>query len=508
MLQWNPETLETEQAVSILLTKAETEWNKRKQLYERFRRKTSYSELVCTDDKKMKVALEYYITIMTTGFFAGKPPIYEVKRTVDDEETKNIIKKLFDKVLKKNNSKELKTLIDYITKYNDDPSEFYYLAFNFFCMGACYETMYENKDNEIVYARQSPLNTIAIYDYSTPENLVGKLRKWTETDLKGNEIIIVELETIHGKRYYSSTPENYKELQEDKNKYEESKWEDIPFLAVESEYGLSCFELVISVICGYERVLRNSRNTFQYNDEAKLKVTGYQPENSTVIQNEKGEWIENPARIKEDEQVLKSKVFYTPVDGDLSWVEKNINDNALQNYKKTLIDLIFLITGVPNASDLGFTNADNAAALDRKFFPLEQMITMADIELRKQLLRRWELVLGKINKKKHTTYDFRDIKVKLFRNLPTDKKSETDRALSLKGTLSDETVLGMLPDDIDVQAEIRAIQKQEEENMNKFLENTRQETDKSNIEKENNNEEFISNVGQSRRSDLQKNKTD
>ena len=53
----------------------------------------------------------------------------------------------------------------------------------------------------------------------------------------------------------------------------------LPCIAIENEMGLSSFELVVSLICAYERVIQNSRNTFQYNDDAKLKITGFTPQN-------------------------------------------------------------------------------------------------------------------------------------------------------------------------------------------------------------------------------------
>lgn len=52
----------------------------------------------------------------------------------------------------------------------------------------------------------------------------------------------------------------------------------------------------------------------------------------------KGEDIINPARQKEDEYVLTSRVRYLDgnkdVNSDIAWVEKNVNDTALQNHKR------------------------------------------------------------------------------------------------------------------------------------------------------------------------------
>lgn len=485
MIQWNPETLENENSVAQILMLADKEWNARKQLYERIRRKTDNSELVSINDEKIKVAFENYINSMVTGYFAGKAPVYDVEK-ISDQTKLNIIKKLLNKVFNTdaNKDEELKVLIDYISKYNDDATEFFDLAFDYFGMRGCYEVLYENEDNEIVYTKQSALNTIGIFDYSTPVKQIGQLRKWTERDKNGTDMTIVELTTINGKRYYSPTPNDYAKLQEDKQKFEESKWNMLPCIAIENEMGLSSFELVVSLICAYERVVQNSRNTFQYNDDAKLKITGFTPQNNLMTtkldaegnpeldENGQPKQVVNKAREEEDKALLKMQVFYTPDNsGDIAWVEKSVQDTALENHKKTLIDLIAMISGVPNITDLGFTNADNASALDRKFFALEQMITDADKHFKQAILRRWETIIDRINKRKHKSYDFRSIKIDLQRNLPTDKDTETTRALKLRGLLSDASIIDMLPDDLDSNSELEKIDKQNEEKMQNDLEN-------------------------------------
>lgn len=505
MIQWNEKTLENPNSIAQILPLAETEWNNRKLLYERIRRKSLYSEIVSKDDNNIKVGFENYINSMVTGFFAGKAPIYDVEK-VSDPTKLNIIKKLLNKVFNIDNNKdeELKVLIDYISKYNDDATEFFNLAFDYFSMRACYETLYENDENEIVYTKQSALNAIGIFDYSTPINQIGQLRRWIEKDRNNNDITIVQLTTINGKRYYTPTPEDVKKLKEIEDRREPGKWDMLPCIAIENEMGLSCFELVISLICAYERVIQNSRNTFKYNDDAKLKVTGYMPDEELLIPeldkenkpilNKDGttKMKVNPLRKQRDDETLKMKVFYTPDEkGDIDWVEKKIQDTALQNHKKTLIDLISMISGVPNITDLGFTNADNASALDRKFFALEQMITSVDKQFKKAILRRWETIIDRINKRKNKQYDFRSIKIDLQRNLPTDKGTETDRALKLRGLLSDASIIDMLPDDLDSISELEKIDKQNQANIEKNMENMQkmgQDTQRMVLNTEQNNQ--------------------
>lgn len=478
MLQYNKEYITNPNNISAILKDAEKEWEKRKKLYKMKNRKNYPYNLVAENDSKMVVGFESVISNMISGYMGGKAPIYLVDE-IPTEEKQNILKKLFGKIFNKEGSdrKEYQMFIDYIRDYNDDSFFYYQLVQDYVDMTASYGIWYENNDNEIVYANTDPRNSMAIWDFSTPLKKIGFLRKWEETDSTGEKIDVVLLTTDEYKYYFKNSKLEADDFYEDEELREKISWGCVPCIAIENPTGLACFELAKSCICAYERVMDNSKNTFQYNDDAKLMVTGYEPneetliekrdENGEIILDEKGEvqWIMNPKRKAEDEVVLNSPVFYAGEGGKIEWVEKNINDSALQNYKKTLVDLIFMISNCPNINDLGFTNADNSSALEKKFFPLEQSVAYLDKSLRKELLAMWEAFTNRINLKKSTKYDFRNLKIKLQRNMPTDKQAETTRALSLRGLVCDETVINMLPDELDASSEIEKMKNQSEENL-------------------------------------------
>ena len=182
--------------------------------------------------------------------------------------------------------------------------------------------------------------------------------------------------------------------------------------------------------------------------------------------------IANPARQKEDEAILNAKVFYTPdQSGDIDWVTKDINDTASENHKKTCLDMALMISGVPNVTDQGFTNADNSSALEKKFFPLEQVLQQADHLFKAEFLRMWRMITERINLKKNKQYDFRDIEIILTRNLPTDRESIVNSWLKLRGLLSDKTIIDHLPYDLDSEAELAEMDLQNQESIQKNLEN-------------------------------------
>lgn len=459
-----------------LVSTIQPELRKRKDLYLRYKRKEQNSDIIYgSDNKKTKITFEKYITDISAGYLGGTAPKYVVNQTTD-ENKKSIIKKILDRIVGQNNYKEeMEILIDYITNYNDDGAEHYQLVKDLLMTSACYEIIYENEDNEIIYSRLNPLQTIAIWDYSVPVNLIGLVRMWESKEINGKTFTNVQIISKSGIKEYKGTSNSYELVDERAN-----NWKDVPALAVEQEEGTAIFETVVDVIKAYEQLIQNCRNTFQYNDEAKLVIAGYNPQNPLTITKEikddKGnitgyEVVENPDRQAEDEVCLKAKVVYLGIDGNVAWVEKDVKDTAVQNTLKTYIDLIAMNTGVPNITDLGFTNADNASAIDRKFFALEQMTIGIVKQLEKAYLRRWELIFDRLNLKKKSEkniqYDFRDISVILSKNVPQNNKEMVDTWLRLRGLISDETIIDNLPYDLDPNSEKKKMDSQEEEELDK-----------------------------------------
>lgn len=490
MLRYSKEKLAEERSITDIYFKAQKELDIRKELYEKFRRKLTDEELASLDDEDIKVPLERYISIMSAGYFGGKAPTYKVKAFNKDKD--KIIKELFNhETNNEQEIKEIEELIKHIVDYNNDGSHFLHMVLDYLVKRACYEIYYKDeKTGEITITRSDALETVAIWDYSLPKKLIGIYRIIRTYIANGEYQQMIELTTVDGKRYYYDTPKKrkifgtpaYEQQFKDESLFKENKkekkprmWDDdIPATAIENCDGMAIFEPVISLIKAYERCIQNSRNVFKYNDEAILKVIGYQPENPMIIQNGKGEDIINPARQKEDEYVLTSRVRYLDgnkdVNSDIAWVEKNVNDTALQNHKKTLMDIICLCSFCPNMTDLGFTSADNNSALEKKFFSLQQYIATFEGDFLEGLTRRWRIILEKFNKEKGKTYDFRDIEIKLNRNLPSDKATDITNALKLRGLLPDETVINLLNLDLDATSELAKMDLQNEENIQKNLE--------------------------------------
>ena len=457
MLQFNKNYIENEKYISDIIGLAKTELTKRQEDYKRF----------C---KTNGVPIERYIATTGTSYFAGNTPKVTVKKETDTNKI-SVIRKIFNKIVgNETDTLEYQTILDYINDYNDMPDFFYTIAKDYFVTGACYWISYETTENEIVYAPISSLQSVALYDYSTPVQLIGGLRMYNETDAQGNNIEVWVLTLPNERRYYKNGRKTSNEYKEDVDMREDVNWQLTPFYAVENPDKLSLFDSVKGLIDKLEQVVTNESNIYQYNDDAKLFVPGYSPQESYL--DEEGNINKN--RVKEDEAVLNAPVFYDPQGTNKpEWIIKDINDTAIMNYKKTLVDYIFMLSMVPNMLDVSFTNTDSGKALRYKFHGLEMVLIEAEKMFKKEMQRMYENITDRVNTKKNTKFDFRDITITMERNIPIDDEDIAQTWMNLREILSDKTILEHLPYDIDVETELKNKEEQSEENFNKAVENAK-----------------------------------
>lgn len=419
---------------------------KRKDLNERYTRGSSDSNTLY-DGSSLKVPFEKFIVDLATGYLAGKPDYnVNIPNELDSKVRTNIFEK---ESLDEGIIEEMKSIIDYITNYNDDPAEVYSLIRDLLLYGACYEVCYENQLNELVYTRLDALNTCSIWDTNTPSNLLAIVSKFTDKDKEGKDIELYRVVDKTGNRVYITNGDE--EITQDATAGKEHYWNDVPGFAVEIDFSI--IENTEAFITAYENLLENVKNTYQYNDvDCKMKISGYKAQNRLTIKNDKGETIINPDRIKEDEYVLQSRTFYTEEGGDAEWLVKPVDANGVTTLLKYYVDSIFQLSGIPNTADLAFNSSDlNASAIDRKFYVMDMKTQEIISGLKKGLLRRFELLFGRINHKKSTKYDFRYITIDIPKNLPSMTDETIEQMIKLNGILSEETIIEKLGYDYETE---------------------------------------------------------
>ena len=429
-----------------LFTQVSSVLSKRQDLHERYTRGSNDSTTLY-DGSTLKVPFEKFIVDLATGYLAGIP---EYTVNVPSELDAKIRGTIFEKeVLSDDIINEMKAIIDYITQYNDDANEVYNLIKDLLLYGACYEVAYENEENQLIYTNLDALNTVSIWDTNTPANLLAIISKYTDKTTNGQDIELYRIVDKDGIRVYEQNGD--KEIKQDTSLSKEHYWNDVPGFAVEIDFSI--IENSEAFIKTYENLLTNVKNTYQYNDvDCKMKISGYKAQNKLLITNEKGEKVINPDRIKEDEYVLSTKTFYTEEGGDAEWLIKEVDASGVTTLLKYYVDSIFQLSGIPNTADLAFNSTDlNASAIDRKFYVMNMKTQDIVSNLKKALLRRFELIFNRINYKKGTKYDFRYIVIDIPKNLPSMTDETVEQMIKLNGILSEETIIEKLGYDYETE---------------------------------------------------------
>ena len=138
---------------------------------------------------------------------------------------------------------------------------------------------------------------------------------------------------------------------------------------------------------------------------------------------------------------------------------------VFQNILKRIHDSIYRIAQCPDFSSESFIGGvSSGIAIKYRLTGMETRAGKIEAEMKKALQRRVEIICG-IASLKLGEKVFRDIDIEFKRNIPNDITSTINLINSLKGTVSDATLLSQLDFVDDVNAEIEAVNKQKQHNM-------------------------------------------
>ena len=152
-------------------------------------------------------------------------------------------------------------------------------------------------------------------------------------------------------------------------------------------------------------------------------------------------------------------------DANAAWLTKNSNDSQVENILKRIHDSIYRTAACPDFSSESFVGGvSSGIAIRYRLTGMETRAAKIAAKMKKALQRRVEIICG-VASLKLGEQIFRDIEIDFKRNIPSDNTEIVNLVNSLKGTVSDETLLGLLPFVDDVNKEVERLQKQKEANM-------------------------------------------
>ena len=140
----------------------------------------------------------------------------------------------------------------------------------------------------------------------------------------------------------------------------------------------------------------------------------------------------------------------------------------MENILKRIHESIYRTAACPDFSSESFVGGvSSGVAIQYRLTGMETRAGIIEGRMRKALQRRIEIICG-IASLKLGEEVFRDINIDFKRNIPADTTSTIALINSLKGTVSDATLLGQLDFVQDVNAELEAIKEQRANEMSLY----------------------------------------
>lgn len=339
-----------------------------------------------------------------------------------------------------------------ILKYNDYQAEDSDFLFNALIYGTAAELMYLDAKGQTRFRQINPTQCFGIYDDSLTGDLLYFVRMYKVSEWDQSDLYNVDVYSDYAIKHYSMVGMNG----------------GLKFVAEEPHYFSQCpanifalpdeksiFDCVMGLQDAANEVLSSEIDDYSAFCDAYLVITGGEIDNETV--GEDG--------LTDAQRMRESRMLVLPEGAAANYLIKNTNDTQVENILKRIQDSIYRTAACPDFSSETFIGGvSSGIAIQYRLTGMETRAGKIEAEMKKALQRRIEIICG-IASLKLGEEIFRDIEIDFKRNIPNDTNATIQLINTLKGTVSDATLLSQLDFINDVNAELEAVQEQKAANM-------------------------------------------
>ena len=334
-----------------------------------------------------------------------------------------------------------------ILRYNDYQTQDASLLLDALIYGTAAELMYIDSAGQTRFRQINPTTCFGVYDDSLTGDLMYfvrmyKVSEWDDSDTYNVDVYTdteVRHYTMSGKsgnlhatgterHYFSQCPANIFTLPDEK----------------------SIFDCIIGLQDAANELLSAEIDDYSAFCDAYMMLQGVDADTEDI------------AAMK------ANRVLVLPEGASASWLTKNANDAQVENILKRIHESIYRVAQCPDFSSESFVGGvSSGIAIQYRLTGMETRAGKIEAEMKKALQRRIEIICG-IASLKLGEEVFRDIQITFKRNIPEDVSATINLINSLKGSVSDATLLSQLDFIPDVNAELEALQEQKLANMSMY----------------------------------------
>ena len=331
-----------------------------------------------------------------------------------------------------------------ILRYNDYQAEDSDFLLNALIYGVACELMYIDSLGQVRFKLINPTQCFGVYDDSLTGDLMYFVRMYKASEWDDTDTYNVDVYSDYSIKHYTMSGRNgYLTFVAEEPHYFGQCPANIFYLPDEK----SIFDCIISLQDAANELLSNEIDDYSAFCDAYLTLIGVDAETEDI------------AAMKEN------RVLVLPDGANASWLTKAANDAQIENLLKRIHESIYRTAACPDFSSESFVGGvSSGIAIRYRLTGMETRAGKICAEMKKALQRRVEIICS-IASLKLGEEVFRDVRIDCRRNIPEDLSTTITMINNLKGTVSDATLLSQIPFISDVNAEIEAVQKQKQENM-------------------------------------------
>lgn len=331
-----------------------------------------------------------------------------------------------------------------ILRYNDYQTQDGDFLLDALIYGVAAELMYIDEYAQVRFRSVNPLGCFGICDDSLTGDLLYFVRFYKENEWDDSNTFLVDVYGNQFIQHYKMAGENgaLTFISEEPHFFSQ-----VPANIFALPDEKSIFDCVMSLQDTVNQIVSSETDDLQAFVDAYLTLTG--------------------ADLDEEDakQMRENRILQLPEGATAAWLTKATNDTQIENILKRLHESIYRIAACPDFSAESFVaGVSSGIAIKYRLTGCETRAGKIEGSMKKALQRRVELICG-VAALKLGEAIFRDINIDFKRNIPDDMASTINLINSLKGSVSDKTLLGLLPFVDDAEAELEAVKAQKEANM-------------------------------------------
>lgn len=331
-----------------------------------------------------------------------------------------------------------------ILKYNDYQAEDADFLLDALVYGVAAELMYIDNAGKVRFRLINPTQCFGVYDDSLSSDLLYFVRMYRVNEWEETDTYNVDVYSDYSIKHYKMS----------------GQMGALTFVSEEQHYFSQCpaniftladeksiFDCILDLQDAHNELLSSEIDDFAAFCDAYLILKGVDADAEDIA------------------AMRANRAASIPSDAEMSYLTKNTSDTQIENILKRIHDSIYRIAACPDFSSESFVGGvSSGVAIRYRLTGMETRAGKIEAAMKKALQRRVEIIAG-IASLKLGEEVFRDINIEFKRNIPTDNTEIINLVNSLKGTISDKTLLSLLPFVDDVEDELLAVQEQKQANM-------------------------------------------